>query len=85
MPDSWSEFWERLLVDVVAVLILSFLLQGLWFFGVDLLKRMNPGLEPGLVRTSARLGTPWILAILFGIGWSAWRAWGISAETRFRR
>ena len=80
MSDSWNVFWERLIVDSVAVLVMAFLAQGIWFLGVELLTQMNPGLEASLIRTSARMGVPWVLAILGGLGWAGWRAWRLSQE-----
>ena len=80
MPDSWNVFWERLIIDSVAVLIMAFLAQGIWFLGVDLLTRANPGLEASLIRTSARMGVPWVLGIAGGMGWAVWRAWRIRED-----
>jgi hypothetical protein len=75
LPDSWNEFWERLLVDSVAVLIFAFLIQGLWFLVVDLVVQGNPQLEAPLIRASSRLGVPWVLGMMAGVGWGVWRAW----------
>jgi len=84
VPDSWSVFWERLIVDCVAVLVIAFLVQGVWFLGVDLLTRASPGLEASLIRASSRIGIPWVLGILGGIGWASWRAWTLSQEVGHR-
>jgi hypothetical protein len=80
LPDSWNVFWERLIVDCVAVLVFAFLAQGIWFLGVDLLTRASPGLDASLIRASSRIGVPWVLAILGGVGWAAWRAWRLGQE-----
>jgi hypothetical protein len=80
VPDSWNVFWERLIIDSVAVLMIAFLAQGIWFLGVDLLARGNPGLEASLIRASARMGVPWVLGIAGGLGWAGWRAWKLSQE-----
>jgi len=80
VPDSWNVFWERLIIDSVAVLVIAFLAQGIWFLGVDLLTRGNPGLEASLIRASARMGVPWVLGIAGGLGWAGWRAWKLSQE-----
>ena len=81
MSESWNVFWERLIVDSVAVLVMAFLAQGIWFLVVELLTRANPGLEASLIRASARMGVPWALGVFGGLGWAAWRAWRLSQET----
>jgi len=80
VPDSWNVFWERLIIDSVAVLVMAFLAQGIWFLGVELLTRTNPALEASLIRASARMGVPWTLGLLGGLAWAAWRAWKIREE-----
>ncbi len=85
MPDSWNAFWERLIVGVVGVIVISFVAQGVWFSVTDLLASVNPGLEAGLIRTSSRLGVPWILATAGGVAWVGWRAWGEVEREPVRR
>jgi hypothetical protein len=74
LPDLSNAFWERLIIDGVSVLVVSFLVQGLWFLGTDLLVGWNPGFEPALLRTSARLGWVWAIGTLAAIGWVMVRA-----------
>lgn len=85
MADSWGDFWERLIVDGVIVLVVGFLAQGLWFWMTDLLAEMSPKLEPSLMATSARLGVPWFLGLLAGLGWCTWKAWSNSGEMAKQR
>ncbi len=55
MDDSWVRFWERLILDWVAVAVGAFILQGLWFGVTSYLASVRPDLEPTLVTASARL------------------------------
>jgi hypothetical protein len=73
--DSWSRFWERLLVDWVAVAILGFTLQGVWFGAISFLMKQQPAWEAGLTGASAKLGIVWLLAIATGLAWGVKRAW----------
>lgn len=75
MDDSREGFWDRLIADWVGVLVLGFVLQGIWFGIVALLVGIRPELEEGLTRTSARLGVPWLLIVALGLVWGAKRAW----------
>ncbi len=85
MPDLSNAFWERLIIEGVTVLVVSFLVQGLWFLGADLLVSWNPGFEPALLRTSARLGWVWAIGTLGAIGWVVVRARNILEGASSRR
>ena len=77
MDDSWTRFWERLIVDWVFVAVAAFVVQGLWFGVGSLLARLNPDLEPTLVSASSTIGILLLLAVAGGFLWFARR--------RFRR
>ena len=83
MADSWGRFWERLVVDAVAVVVLAFVIQGLWFGLSDLLVRWNVGEKGALEAASAKLGFAWLTGIVVGLGWSLKRA--LDARTGPRR
>ncbi len=85
MDDSWSRFWERLIADWVIVAVLAFMLQGLWFGVGRLLVAQSPDLEPTLVTFSARLGIPWLLAIVGGFIWGSKRALDARRDVPSRR
>jgi hypothetical protein len=74
VADSWDGFWERLVVDAVAVVVLAFTVQGLWFGLADLLVRWNVAEKSSLVAASARLGYVWVATIVAGLALSVWRA-----------
>jgi hypothetical protein len=85
LSDSWNAFWEKLIVEGVAVLVASFVVQGLWFLGTDLLVGWNPGFEPALLRASARLGWVWVLGTMGMLAWVALRARGALETVPSRR
>ena len=85
MDDPWGRFWERLVVDWVAVAVLGFGLQGLWFGLTSFLDGLSPELEPTLVKVSARLGVPWLVAVLLGFAWGVKRAWEARHDLPRRR
>jgi hypothetical protein len=73
--DSWGRFWERLIVDAVAVLVLGFVLQGLWFAAGAAATHWRPDLEPALRKASGRFLAVWIVGQALGLAWSFMRAW----------
>ncbi len=83
--DSSSRFWERLIVDWVAVAVVGFGLQGLWFGFTSLWVSQNPEMKTSLVGFSAKLGWPWLAAVLVGFGWGLKRAWDAKQEPVRRR
>jgi hypothetical protein len=83
--DPWSPFWERLIVDWVAVAVLGFGVQGLWFGLTALWVGQDPDIKPTLVGLSSRLGWPWMIAILGGFVWGVRRAWSARQEPARRR
>ena len=74
MDDSWSRFWDRLVVDWVAVVVGAFVLQGLWFALVAALTACQPDLQDPLATTTTRLGLPWGLIAIVGLTWGVIRA-----------
>ena len=74
MDDSWSRFWDRLIVDWVAVVVGAFVLQGIWFAAVAALTGYQPDLEPTLAATTGRLALPWGLVAAVGLTWGVIRA-----------
>ncbi len=82
MADSWDGFWERLVVDALAVAVLAFAVQGLWFGLADLLVRWNVGEKSALVAASERLGTVWLAGIAVGLVLSARRALAARKSSR---
>jgi len=73
--EETGRFWERLVVDAVAVVVLGFVLQGLWFAGTAALADWRPDLELALRKASERFLAAWIVLMLAGLGWAARRAW----------
>lgn len=74
MADSWDGFWERLVVGAVAVVVLAFGVQGLWFGLADLLVRWNVAEKAALTSASARLGYVWLTGLAVGLFLSFRRA-----------
>ena len=72
--DPWTRFWERLIVDWVAVTVVAFGLQGLWFGFTTLWVSQAPDMKPALTGVSAKLGWPWLLAVAVGLVWGVKRA-----------
>ena len=75
MDDSWGRFWDRLVVDAVAVLVLGFVLQGLWFALGAAATGWRPDLEPALRKASERFLALWVAGMIAGMAWSVKRAW----------
>lgn len=75
--DPSKRFWETLITDWVAVGVIAFGIQGLWFGLVAALGGLAPDLQPGLDRASAVLfeltklsegqGWPAVLGVLAGL------------------
>lgn len=74
MEDRQGRFWERLVVDGVAVLVLGFVLQGLWFAATAAVTDWRPDLEPAFRRASGRFLLLWIVAMGLGLLWAGLRA-----------
>lgn len=95
MDDSSSRFWETLISDWVAVGVIAFGVQGLWFGLVALLEATAPGLQPGLDRASGVLfeltklsegqGWPAVLGVLAGLGIGVKRAMAAGEAEGARR
>lgn len=75
MDDSWGKFWERLIVDAVAVLVLGFVLQGLWFAAGTAITDWRPELASGFRKVSGQFLALWIAATLAGLVVAVKRAW----------
>ena len=84
MDDSWSRFWDRLVVDWVAVVVGAFVLQGLWFAMVSALTGYQPDLEGTLATTTSRLALPWGLVTAVGLTWGVIRAMEARSGPRAR-
>ncbi len=76
MNESWGRFWDRLIVDAVAVLVLGFVLQGLWFAGGAAAVQWRPDLDPAFRQASARFLGLWVAGLVAGLLWGVKRAWG---------
>lgn len=83
--DPWARFWERLIVDWVAVAVIGFGLQGLWFGFTSLWVSASPDMKPVLVGASGKLGWPWLGALLVGFGWGVKRAFQARQDPLRRR
>jgi hypothetical protein len=83
--DPQDRFWDRLLGDWAGVFLGAFMLQGLWFGFTSLVSGWRPDLAPSLETASARLGVPWLLAVLVGLGWGVKRARDARREPVSRR
>ena len=75
MSDSWGRFWDRLVVDGVAVFVVGFVLQGLWFAGGSALTHWHPDLEPTLRNVSERFLALWVAGTGIALLWAVKRAW----------
>ncbi len=80
MADSSARFWDRLIVDGVAVLVIAFVFQGLWFAGGNAVTEWRPDLEPAVRKVSERFLALWVLGILLGLAWSVKRASAAKTE-----
>ena len=69
MDDSSKRFWDTLIADWVAVGVLAFGAQGLWFGLVAALGSAAPDLRPGLDQASAVLFE--LTKLSEGQGWPA--------------
>jgi hypothetical protein len=83
--DPWGRFWERLVVDWVAVAVLGFGLQGLWFGFASFWAAQSPNMKPVLRTVSANLGWLWVAGIVGGLLWGAKRAWDARQDAARRR
>jgi hypothetical protein len=80
LDDSWGRFWERLIIDAVAVLVIGFALQGLWFAAGGALTGWRPDLTPGFQKASERFLALWIAVLVIGLGVGVKRAWAAKVE-----
>jgi hypothetical protein len=85
MDDSQTGPVERLIQDVVGVVVAGFVLQGLWFGLTAMLAGARPELTAPLGRTSAALGIPWLGVLALGLAWAVKRARDASQVTGARR
>ncbi|GJM44383.1 MAG: hypothetical protein DHS20C21_12250 [Gemmatimonadota bacterium] len=85
MDDSWSRFWDRLIVDWVVVVVGAFVLQGVWFALVAVLTDYQPDLQGTLSTTTGRLALPWGLVTLVGMTWGVIRAFEAKGGQRATR
>ncbi len=69
----------------MAVAVLGFGLQGLWFGLTAYWVDFAPDMKPTLVDVSSKLGWFWSLGILGGLGWGVWRARNARLEPARRR
>lgn len=75
MDDSWGRFWERLIIDAVGVLVVGFVLQGLWFAAGSAVTGWKPDLEPAFRKASERFLAIWLVALAVGLVVGVKRAW----------
>ena len=80
MSESWARFWDRLIVDGVTVLVVAFVLQGVWFAGGNAVTDWRPDLEPTVQRVSERFLALWVVALLGGLAWGVKRAMAARGE-----
>jgi hypothetical protein len=93
MDESWSRFWDRLIGDWVAILVLAFGIQGLWFGLVRVVA--GPGTDAGglLGRVSELFFVPFReglpsaggAAVALGLLWAVKRAFDARSEFSGRR
>ena len=67
MDDSRSRFWEQLIVDWVSVVVLAFLLQGLWFGLGAFLGGWQPSWRPGFSSASQGFLGLWLALLIVGL------------------
>ena len=75
MDDSWGRFWERLIIDAVGILVVGFVLQGLWFAAGHAVTGWRPDLEPAFRKASARFLALRLCGLLVGFVFGVKRAW----------
>lgn len=80
MDESAGRFWNRLIVDAVAVLVLGFVLQGLWFALGAAVTGWRPDLEVPFRKASERFLALWVAGMIAGTAWGVKRAWDERAE-----
>ncbi|MFN8179136.1 MAG: hypothetical protein U0167_14495 [bacterium] len=80
MDDSWGKFWERLIIDAVAVLVVGFALQGLWFAAGAAVTGWRPDLTAGFQKASERFLAVWIAVLVVGLFAGVKRAWTAKHE-----
>lgn len=95
MDDPSKRFWETLITDWVAVGVIAFGIQGLWFGLVAALEHAAPDLKPGLDQASAVLfeltklsegqGWPAVLGVLAGLAVGVKRAMDAGEAAGARR
>jgi threonine/homoserine/homoserine lactone efflux protein len=73
--DSLGRFWERLIVDTVGVVVVGFVLQGLWFAAGNAVTGWRPEFEPAYQKVSERFLALWVLGLGVGLAWGVRRAW----------
>jgi hypothetical protein len=93
VDESWSRFWDRLIGDWTAIVVLAFGVQGLWFGLVEVVA--GPGTDSGglLGRVSEIVfvpfgsGIPTLggVAVVLGLVWGVKRAFDARAEFLGRR
>lgn len=76
VDESWGRFWDRLIIDAVAVLVFGFVLQGLWFAAGAATTEWRPDLDPAFRKASERFLGLWVAGIVGGLLWGVKRAWG---------
>jgi hypothetical protein len=67
LQEPWNRFWERLIVESVGILVLLFVLQGVWFGLVTALEAWKPVWEGSLNTASRRFMVLWFLAVAGGM------------------
>jgi len=74
LDDSRSRFWEQLISDWVAVVVLAFLLQGLWFGLGAFLGGWKPAWTPGFSNASQGFLGLWLALVIVGLWVGYYRA-----------
>ena len=73
--ETGGRFWDRLVVDAVAVLVLGFVAQGIWFGLTAAVTGWRPDLEPALRKASERFLALWVVGMVAGVAWGVKKAW----------
>lgn len=74
MSERSGAFWDRLIVDWVAVVVGAFVLQGFWFTLLSAIPASQADLAQTMSGVTSKLFIPWGIAILGGLTWSVFRA-----------